>query len=222
VLLVAELDRRDLELALALDVGLLGAVDHDVGNSRVVEQLLERTETEQLVDEHLFKRKLFAAVERELELGEHFADDRPEFLGELVLVERCGGFGVDPFEQAREHLFLDLVDAGLETFDLWAGFVLGGLAVVQACHRVGDDRGRSIVQRAGERGRFYGRELRAAVERGRRRWRRAAGTLHRARDAESRPGRARAADSAAFSESAHYLPRINGLPPQHTVAGQGE
>ena len=28
----------------------------------------------------------------------------PEFLGQLVLAERGGGFGIDPFEQARQHL----------------------------------------------------------------------------------------------------------------------
>src|SRR5204863_3539518 len=46
MLLVAELDRRDLELALALDVTLLGAIDHDVADRRVGQQLLERAEAE--------------------------------------------------------------------------------------------------------------------------------------------------------------------------------
>ena len=87
------------------------------------EQLLERPEAEQFVDQHLFQRELLAAVERDLELGEHLADDRAEFLGQLVLVERRGGFGVDALEQAREHLLLDLVDRGFEAFGLAvAGF----------------------------------------------------------------------------------------------------
>ena len=135
MLLVAELDLRDLELALALDVGLLGAVDHDVADRRVGEQLLERPEAEQFVDQHLFERELLAAIEGDLELGEHFGDDRPEFLGELVLVEGRRGFGIDALEQAREHLFLDPVDRGFEAFDLAAGrFAAGILARGKAVH----------------------------------------------------------------------------------------
>ena len=50
VRVVAELHVGHFELAAALDVNLLGPVDHDVGHVRVVEQLFERTEAEQLVD----------------------------------------------------------------------------------------------------------------------------------------------------------------------------
>ena len=83
---------------------------------RVVEQFLERAEAEQFVDQHLFQRELLAAVEVDLQLGEHLADDRAEFLGQLVLGERGGGFGIDALEQARKHLLLDPVDRGFEAF----------------------------------------------------------------------------------------------------------
>ena len=73
MLLVAELDLRELQLALLFDVGLVRAVDHDVGDVRVVEQLFERAEAEQLVDQHLFERELLAAVEGDLQLGQHLA-----------------------------------------------------------------------------------------------------------------------------------------------------
>ena len=73
-------------------------------------------EAEQLVDQHLLQRELLAAVEVDLELGEHLADDRAEFLGQLVLGERRRGLGIDALEQAREHLLLDPVDRGLEAF----------------------------------------------------------------------------------------------------------
>ena len=49
MLLVAELDVGQFQLALALDKGLLGAVDHDIGDARIGEQLLERPEAEQLI-----------------------------------------------------------------------------------------------------------------------------------------------------------------------------
>src|SRR5258708_28004906 len=64
-----ELDLGDFELTLAFDVGLVGAVDHDVADRRIREQLLERPEAEQFVDQHLFERQLFAPVEVDLELG---------------------------------------------------------------------------------------------------------------------------------------------------------
>src|SRR3546814_9127986 len=65
MLFVAKLDRGDDQLALAFDIGLVRAVDHDVADVGVGEQLFERTEAEQLVDEHFFERELFAAIERE-------------------------------------------------------------------------------------------------------------------------------------------------------------
>ena len=136
MLLVAELDLSDLELALALDVGLLGAVDHDVADRRVGEQLFERPEAEKFVDQNLLERELLAPVERDLQLGEHFGNDRPEFLGELVLVERRRGFGVDSFEQARKHLLLDPVNRGFETLDPAAALLAAGILTRrQAVHR---------------------------------------------------------------------------------------
>src|SRR3546814_7859716 len=76
MLLVAELDLRDFELALAFDEGLVGAVDHDVRNLGIGEQFLERPQPEQFVDQHLFERELLAPVERQLPLRseEHTSD----------------------------------------------------------------------------------------------------------------------------------------------------
>ena len=118
MLLVAKLDRRDRQLALFLDVGLVGTVDHNVGDGGIVQQLLERPQAKQLIDKDLFERELLAPVEREFQLGEHFTDDRTELFGQLVLVERRGCLGIDPLEQAGEHLFLDFVYARLEPFGL--------------------------------------------------------------------------------------------------------
>ena len=135
MLFVAELDRRDLELTLALHVGLVGAVDHDVANRRIREQLFEWAEPEKLVDEHLFQRELLAAVEGDLELGKHFRDDWTKFLGKLVLVQRCRSFRVDTFEKSREDLFLDSVNRSLKAFD-FAGalFAARVLARGEAVH----------------------------------------------------------------------------------------
>ncbi len=123
VLFVAELDRGEHQLALLFDIGLLRPIDHDVRHVGIGEQFLERTEAQQLVDQHLFERELFAPVERDLELGQHFQNDRAEFFGQLVLGQRGGGFRIDAFEQAGKHLFLDLVDARFEPADLRTGVV---------------------------------------------------------------------------------------------------
>jgi hypothetical protein len=135
MLLVAELDLRDLELALALDVRLLGTVDHYVADRRVGKQFLERPKPKELVDEDLLERELLAAVKVDLELGQDLGDDRPEFLGQLVLVERCGGLGIDAFEKAWKHLLLDAVNGRFEALDLAAALRAAGvLARREAVH----------------------------------------------------------------------------------------
>ena len=122
------------------------------------EQFLERPETEQFVDQHLFQRELLAPVEVDLELAQHFGNDRAEFLGELVLAERCRGFGIDSFEQARKHLFLDAVDRGFEAFDLArALFAAAVLALVEAVHRAGGARLRRRHSAMVGRGRCFDR-----------------------------------------------------------------
>src|SRR6476620_10339221 len=127
MLLVAELNLRQLSLALALDVGLLGAIDHDVAYSRVGEQFFERTEAEKLIDQHFFQSELLTPVERDFQLCEYLGDDWPEFLGELILVEGRRGFGVDALEEARKHLLLDAVDRRFEALDLAAALVTTGV-----------------------------------------------------------------------------------------------
>ena len=101
------------------------------------EQFLERPQPEQFVDQHLFQRELFAPVERQLQLGEHLADDRAEFLGQFVLAQRRRGFGIDAFEQAREHLFLDLVDRAFESLGAAVARIAARrLAIGQPLHRI--------------------------------------------------------------------------------------
>ena len=60
VRVVAELDVGQLELAAALDIDLLGAVDHDVGDGLVGEQRLERTEAQHVVEQQLDQLALLA------------------------------------------------------------------------------------------------------------------------------------------------------------------
>src|SRR3546814_3895456 len=68
MLLIAKLDRRELKLALLFNVGLFGAVHHDICYIRVGQQFLKRAKTQQFVDQHLFQCELFAPVKREFQL----------------------------------------------------------------------------------------------------------------------------------------------------------
>ena len=182
--LVAELDRRDDELAVLLDIGLVGAVDHNVRDIGIVEQFLQRAETEQFVDQHLLERELLAPVQRDLQFGQHFHDDRAEFLRQFILGQRGGRFGIDAFEQTRQHLLLDLVDAGFETADL-------ALARMGRVHPLREARHRIAVRGGGCRG-FgrVGRQRRklfaAIVGFGRFRGRRRSAAAHGLGDSELR------------------------------------
>ena len=212
MLLVAELNLRQLQLALALDIGLERAVDHDVRDGRIGQQLFERPQAQQFVDQHLLKRELLAAVERELQLGEHLANDRAELLGELVLAERGGRLGVHALQEAGEHLLLDLVDRRLEPVDL--GAAIGGvvLPVGEARHGVrgGARLDRIFGHALGERERL-GSRFRRFGKLGR-----GAAAVHRARDTEG--GAGRPASSAAFAErTCQNEPQLN----RRTI-GEGE
>ena len=53
LLVAEEADVAEREVPLALDVDLVDAVDHDLGDRRIVEQVLERAEAERLVHQLL-------------------------------------------------------------------------------------------------------------------------------------------------------------------------
>ena len=201
-------------LPLRFDEGLVRSVDHDVGDVRVGEQFLQRPEAEKLVDQHLLERELLAAVEVDLQLGEHLADDRAEFLGQLVLAQSRRGFRVDALEQPGKDLLLDPMDRGFEPLVLAARRLRRrGLAVGQPRHGVGAPvaRGRREAVRIGVRkaDRVERRKLVAALG-GRRRGRAAAEALHRPCDTEAGPPAARAAISRSPSKSTHCAQILTG------------
>ena len=100
---------RQLEHAVALDVDLIEAVDEDVGNRRIAEQLFERAEAEQLV-EHVGREALaFGQAERRrLGLALEHRDDQPADLRLGVLALDVGQtIEIEPVEQR-------LMDAALQ------------------------------------------------------------------------------------------------------------
>ena len=205
--LVAELDLRDFELALLFDVGLLGAVDHDVGDQRIVQQLFEGAKAQQFVYQNLFECELLAPVERQLEFGQHFSDDRSEFLGQFVFRERCSSLGVDPFEQARKNLFLDLVDRGFEPFRLLRCGFDRVLALGEPLHRAhffGRRGPGGILWRQLDRA--DGWELSASCRVFVGTLRGSSATLHGTRNTKGRAVRAQPTRPIASSKSTHVTP----------------
>ncbi len=95
--IVAELDIREFQLAAPLDVNLLGPVHHDVGDGLIRQQRLERAEPDHVVDEQAHELFLLGAVELELLLDQHLADDFGDLAFQLVGIQRGRHGDVDAF-----------------------------------------------------------------------------------------------------------------------------
>jgi hypothetical protein len=90
VVVVAEPDRRDLQLATALDIDLERAVDQDVGDRVVLEQRLDRPKPDHLVEHRGAQLVEFGGVQRQpLGAGEvaHQPAHLPPHLRLVELVE---------------------------------------------------------------------------------------------------------------------------------------
>ena len=103
-----------LQLALSLHVDLFVGVDQDVAHGRVLQQRLERTEAEDLV-EHLVADLL--ALDR-TEQRRLFVNQRhqrvPHFRTHLLVFDRGQRFEVDLVEQTPVELELQLLVVGIE------------------------------------------------------------------------------------------------------------
>ena len=73
--LVGEGDVRALQAAVALDVDLVGPVDHDLGHGRVGEQRLEHAEADRLVDHLPDQPRALAGREHRALAADHPPDD---------------------------------------------------------------------------------------------------------------------------------------------------
>ncbi len=112
VLIVAERQVGQLELAAALDIDLLRTVDHDVGHGLVVHQRLDRAEPEHVRDQGLDEVALLGKVQLDLGLGEQLLDPA----GELRLEGGARHLGrrgdVHMLEDERLDLRLRCLDHG--------------------------------------------------------------------------------------------------------------
>ena len=84
VVVVVELDIAQQEAALALEVDLLGAVDHDLGDGGVVEQGLDRAEADDVGGELLEEALLLGAGEDQVFGLDDLVEEALEALADLV------------------------------------------------------------------------------------------------------------------------------------------
>jgi len=71
---VLERDRGEFELAAFLDVYLLRTIDHDVGDAFVLEQRLEGTKAQHVVDDLLNEVRLLRSIELNAMLDQQLTD----------------------------------------------------------------------------------------------------------------------------------------------------
>ena len=124
-------------LPLALDVDLLGPVDHDVGDGLVLEQRLERTEAHHVVDDLIDEIVLLRPVELQAVLDQQLGDEALELAHQFLARQADRGGEIDAAHHQRLHGAARLVD----------------LAARQpACRLVGDLRlGRTVDRTRGRR-----------------------------------------------------------------------
>ncbi len=84
MLFIAETDRRDDQLTAFLDIGLFGAVHHNIGDFWIAQQFFQGAKAQQFVDQHFFKRKLLAPVQCDFEFSQDLQNDWTEFLGQFL------------------------------------------------------------------------------------------------------------------------------------------
>ena len=130
VLVVAENDFRLLDPAFLLDEDLLGAVDHDVADLVVLEQELERTEAEGLVEDLVDQTlPLVAVQERVLGVAE-VLDHAPDLVAQRLRVHLADPVHVEPVDQPHVDMALErlvLLDGRVRFLDrLRAGGGGGG------------------------------------------------------------------------------------------------
>src|SRR5579872_464990 len=104
VVVVAEADGREFELAVPLDVDLERPVDQDVGDRVVLQQGLDRPQTHHLVEDVGAQFLEFGAVQRQPLLAGEVADQLAHLAAHLLLVELVELREVDLVDQPRVQL----------------------------------------------------------------------------------------------------------------------
>ena len=98
-----------LDLALDLDIGRLGAIDHDVGDVVAGEQRLERTVAEHVVADVLEQLFLLGDRHHDVLDGDDLADDVADLFARRLGIELGELRQIDGVDQRVEDRGLDVV-----------------------------------------------------------------------------------------------------------------
>ena len=96
---VAKDDFRLLDPALFLDEDLLGTIDHDVADLVILEQELERAETEGLVKDLVDQALAFVAVQQWVLGIAELLDDAPDLVAQGLRVHLADPVHVEPVHE---------------------------------------------------------------------------------------------------------------------------
>ena len=110
MVVVAEPNAGQFELAAPLDIDLPRPVDHDVGDGLVVDQRLERAEPEHVGDQRLDQLALLGEIELDLGFGQQVLDPAAELRLEDGARHLGGGGDVHVLEDERLDLRLCRLD----------------------------------------------------------------------------------------------------------------
>ncbi len=152
-MLVIEEDAVDpVDLAAPLDIDVVGAVDHDLGDRRVGEQRFERSEARDVVDHLLDQAGPLVAGDRVGALGDHLVDEGLD-LGLDVLV-----LGLEEDLECAHDLGLEgESDAADQLLAKRCGGPAKAASPEPRGHRYGDQSGRCIGRHDGDLARGLGR-----------------------------------------------------------------
>ncbi len=123
MLVIAEDDLRLLDFSVLLDINVFRSVDHDVADLVVLQEQLERPESERLVEDLVDQTlPLVAIQERVLGVAE-LLDQAPDFVAQRLGIDLADPLNIEAIDQSH-------VDVTLEHLVLFLGGVdfLGRLA----------------------------------------------------------------------------------------------
>ena len=109
MLLIPELDVDGFELAVALDVDLVGAVDHDIGDGRIKKELLDRPQTENLIHDLVEQLLLLNAGQREGAVAQQPIDATRAFFMKLLCRHATGLGQIDTLQELTPNIALELL-----------------------------------------------------------------------------------------------------------------
>ena len=110
VAVVLEPDVGLLQPAVPLDEDLLARCSPECRRSRVLDQRLQRSQAEDLVQDLADQRLTLVEVERDHLLGDQVVDDLPDRLDDLVPADAVQAGEVEPLDQPAVDPALDLLE----------------------------------------------------------------------------------------------------------------